>query len=95
MPSVLRTAQANIDLVEIWEYIARDTAPSADELLDRIAEACGTLADNPLVGRAREELAPSLRSLPVGNYVIFYRPIHDGIVVIRVLHGARDLPGLF
>jgi len=33
--------------------------------------------------------------LPVGNYVIFYRPIEDGIVVIRVLHGARDLPELF
>ena len=49
----------------------------------------------PYVGRHREELSPRLRSLPVGNYVIFYRPMEDGIEVARVLHGARDLPPLF
>ena len=34
-----------------------------------------------------------LRSFPVGNYLVFYRPLAegDGIAVIRVLHGARDL----
>ena len=95
MPSVLRTAQANSDLLEIWQYIAEDNLAAADELLDKIAGACQKLAANPLIGRSREELAPSLRSLPAGNYVIFYKPIRDGIVVIRVLHGSRDLPGLF
>jgi len=44
---------------------------------------------------ARPELALAVRSFPVGNYVIFYRPHGDGIVVIPVLHGARDLPGMF
>jgi toxin ParE1/3/4 len=33
--------------------------------------------------------------LPLGNYIIFYRPIDDGIEVVRILHGARDLPPLF
>jgi plasmid stabilization system protein ParE len=36
-----------------------------------------------------------LRSLPVGSYIVFYRPMEDGIIVIRVLHGARYLPELF
>jgi plasmid stabilization system protein ParE len=50
--------------------------------------------DNPL-GRARLELAPNLRSLLVGDYVMFYRPIDDGIEVVRVLHGARDIDAMF
>jgi len=29
------------------------------------------------------------------NYVIFYRPISEGIEVIRVLHGGRDIERLF
>jgi len=45
--------------------------------------------------RCRDELAPGLRSLPVGNYVVFYRGREGGIEVIRVLHGARDIDALF
>ncbi|MGH9438287.1 MAG: type II toxin-antitoxin system RelE/ParE family toxin, partial [Terriglobia bacterium] len=29
------------------------------------------------------------------KYLIFYRPIRDGIEVVRVIHGARDIPALF
>jgi len=43
----------------------------------------------------REDLAPSLRSFPVGNYLIFYRPITDGVEVVRMLHGARELRRIF
>ena len=31
------------------------------------------------------------RSFPLGNHLIFYRPIDDGIELVRVLHGARDI----
>lgn len=37
----------------------------------------------------------NLRSHPHGNYVIFYRPIGDGIEIVRVLHGARDIDAAF
>jgi len=53
------------------------------------------LAENPLAGRVREELAPDVRSFPVGNYLLFYRPTQNGVELIRVLHGARDLRRLF
>jgi toxin ParE1/3/4 len=49
----------------------------------------------PEMGRKRFDFADGLRSLAVNNYVIFYRPIADGIQLIRVLHGARDIPALF
>jgi len=62
----------------------------ADGLIDEFRQTTQTLADNPILGRRREELSDGLRSLPVGNYVILYRPHADGVIVIRVLHGARD-----
>jgi len=92
---VQRTEQAELDLVEIWSYIADDNPDAADRLLAEIDEVCATLADAPHAGRLREDLATNLRSLPVGNYVVLYRPRADGIIVIRVLHGARDMPELF
>jgi toxin ParE1/3/4 len=49
----------------------------------------------PAMGRNRQELAPSLRSFPVGKYVIYYRSIEEGIQIIRVLHGARDIDEVF
>jgi toxin ParE1/3/4 len=94
MGTILRTVLAEEDLLDIWAHIAEDNPDAADRLLDQLALTAETLAENPRAGRLRDELAPALRSLPVGNYVIFYEPIKDGIVIVRVLHGARDLPGL-
>jgi toxin ParE1/3/4 len=92
---VLRTPQAEADLIEIWTYAAQDSLIRADKLLDEIAEKSQTLAQSPLIGKARDELGPKIRSFPIGNYVLFYQPIEDGIEIIRVLHGARDIEALF
>ena len=95
MPVVQRTSQAELDRVEIALRIARDNPAAADRLLETVDEKCRLLARMPEMGRQRFDLAQNLRSLPVGDYVIFYRPVPDGIQVIRVLHGARDIPTLF
>jgi toxin ParE1/3/4 len=36
-------------------------------------------------------LALKLRSFPVGNYVVFYVPVSDGIEVVRVMNGRQDI----
>ncbi len=43
------------------------------------------------MGRARDELARGVRSFPFGRYVVFYMPLDNGIDVVRVLHGSRDI----
>lgn len=53
------------------------------------------LAAQPMMGRTREELAPGVRNFPFGRYVVFYMPMDDGIDVVRVLHGARDIDAVF
>ncbi len=52
------------------------------------------LADNPLMGPARPDIAPEFRYHPVGNYLLLYRIVSGGIEVVRVVHGARDLLNL-
>jgi len=95
MPRVLKRPQAETDLDEIWWYIAQDNPDNADLFLDQIEEQCQTIAQFPRMGLSRENIMPALRSLSVGNYLIFYLPLEDGIEVIRVLPGMRDIDALF
>lgn len=86
--------EAENDLVDIWVFIATDDPVAADRFVDRHRERCAFLAESPGVGRERPELAAGLRSFPIGNYLIFYRLTADGIDVVRVLSGYRDLPSV-
>ena len=95
MATAHRSSRAEIDLVEIWGYIAKDDPLAADRQLDRIDAACEMLAENPQGGPRREDLARGLRFYPVGNYLLFYTVEDNGITVVRVLHGARDYPHEF
>jgi toxin ParE1/3/4 len=66
---------------------------AADRWVDELDAAFSRLATQPLMGRARPELAPDLRSFPFRRYVIFCIPLPDGIDLVRVLHSARDIDG--
>jgi toxin ParE1/3/4 len=67
----------------------------AQQFVEMLDEKFSLLAENPYLGRTREEFAPGLRSFPAGRYLIFYRPIEEGIEVARVVSSSRDLPPLF
>ncbi len=95
MARVVKSAAAISDLLEIWLYIGQDNRLAADALIDSIDDKCRVLAEHPHMGRRRAELGSDLHSFAEGRYVIFYRVRSDGIEVIRVLHGARDIPRFF
>ena len=95
MPRVLRRPLAGADIFEVWDHIADDSLAQADAWVDRLDIKLQLLATQPLMGRARDELWPGLRSMPCGRYVIFYLPQADGIDVTRVLHSARDVDAVF
>ena len=95
MPQVVKLPLAETDLEDIWWYIAQDNPDAADLFLDKIEERCQALAQFPKMGISRDELLPSLRSLPIGRYLIFYMPIDDGIQVVRVLPAMRDIDAFF
>jgi toxin ParE1/3/4 len=95
MPRLIVSPQARTDLDEILSFISQDNPVAARNLLARIKGKFRLLADNPAIGVSRNELEAGLLSLPIGNYLIFYRRPAENIEIVRVLHGARDIAGLF
>ncbi len=95
MLAIIKRPQALSDLAEIWNYIADNSEAQADSFVATIDTKFQTLAKQPGIGRLRDELAAGLRSLPVGRYVIFYLSLADGVEIIRVLHGSRDIVTIF
>jgi len=93
--SVQFSLEASRDLEEVKDYISQDNPDAAVRFVLLIREKCALLAQQPGIGRDRSDILSGLRGFPVGNYVVFYQPTNDGIAVVRVLHGARDIPELF
>lgn len=95
MARVTRRPLAESDILEIWQFIADDSVAAADRWIDELDEKMALWATQPMMGRARDDLAPGLRSLAFGRYVVFFGVLADGIDVVRVMHGARDIDHTF
>lgn len=88
---ILRTPEAIADLDGIWDFIAKDSPPAADRVIDELNERFVLLSMNPEIGERQPSLADgTYRRLTHRNYVIYYRPMDDAIVLVRVLHGAQQ-----
>ena len=95
MARVTRRPLAEADILEIWDYIAEGSIVEADRWVDRLDEKLALWATQPMMGRGRDELAPGIRSHAFGRYAVFFEPLPDGIEVVRVLHGSRDIDATF
>lgn len=87
--------KAEDDLLGIWAYIAEDDQQAATRVLRAINEKCLMLAENSKLGPARPDIAPDVRYFIAGRHLILYREIQAGIEVVRVLHAARNIHGVF
>jgi toxin ParE1/3/4 len=92
---VLFTPAAQQSLQEIYDYIAEDNPGKAKEFIQHLKKQCGVLAENPRMGRARPELQETLRSFPVSPYLIFYKALKESLLIVNIIHGARDIEALF
>lgn len=89
--SIRRSNHAKLDLIQIWLFIAQDNPFAADKLLMEMNNRISKLVHTPGMGRSRNEVKRGLHSFPVAKYVIFYIIEEDGIMIVRVLHSARDV----
>lgn len=95
MSTVLFAQSAQTDLLEAWLFIAEENLSAADKVLDTIEQEANILATQPLMGRARPDLAEGIRSWPTSTpYILFYLAEAEGITVVRVLHHARDMQSI-
>lgn len=79
------------DLDDIWGFIGVDSPLQADAFIRRLMKTCEQLAERPGIGRDRREFGKGYRSFVEGDFIILYRPFPDGIEVMRIIHGARDI----
>ncbi len=87
---------AEIDLLDIWRFIAQDNLSAADRVLDRIYDAFVLLGENPGAGHKREDFTADadLRFWSVYSYLIVYRKMAEPIEIVRIVHGTRDVTAL-
>jgi toxin ParE1/3/4 len=97
MARLLQTDEAEQSIVAIGCYIAEQSQSleTAWRVLDRIEEKCRLYAAQPLLGEARPDLGVDVRCFPVDSFVVIYRPLPDGILLLLVVHGSRDIPAVF
>jgi toxin ParE1/3/4 len=96
MADLRLSPEAEADLDDIWLYIVKESqsVERADGFIDRFATFFSRLAENPYLGRRRDDLRPGYRSFPVGDYVVLYRVAADEVLILRIIRGNRDIPAL-
>lgn len=94
MPRVRFTKRSRADLNEIFDHIADGSPRAAQSMIDRIIERSRQLRDQPLSGHPREDLAPGLRSLRCGSYLILHELVGDSVLISHVVHHARNLSSI-
>jgi len=83
--------RAQADLEAILAYIVERNPPAARRLIERFTMQWELLATQPRSGAERDDVLPGIRHKVSGQYITFYRTEGDGILILRVLHGKRDL----
>lgn len=82
--------KARQDLSDIIAYIADRNPSAARKWRDEIFGVFELLGGSPFIGSAHEEVAPDIRMFPSGNYIVLYRVEEAGVLVLRIIHAARD-----
>ncbi len=97
--TITKKPRAKADLLEHYVYIGEENLDAAEQFLDATEVAFAKLAAMPRMGRRWRSEDPRLDAMrvwpiPGWKYLAFYRPVEQGIDVVRVLHGAQDVAAL-
>ena len=96
MPRYDFTRRALADLRDIARYTRESWGPKQARLYrEELELSIQKLALSPGMGRARADVAPSVRSFPVARHIAFYVESEGGITVLRVLHPSMDVADAF
>lgn len=93
MKLIIRAA-VKADLSRIAAYIARDNPQRAVSFAQELTAKIRAVAERPLTFPARDEWQPGLRAALHANYYIIFRVEDDRVIVLRILHAARNIPNL-
>src|SRR5437762_3673968 len=101
MGRIIKNDLALGDLEEQAEYIRQRNPRAALRFLDAAEGTFRQLASLPGIGEryaTDNPLYQDLRCFPISKFpshIVYYKALADGIIVIRVFHGSRDIDKLF
>ncbi|HLO84121.1 MAG TPA: type II toxin-antitoxin system RelE/ParE family toxin [Nostocaceae cyanobacterium] len=87
--------EASKDLSAIIDYFASRSVEAGERFVNEFEKKCKYLVSFPNMGRSYENIKPDLRGVHLDSYIILYRVMNDGIEIVRVVSGYRDLEYLF
>ncbi len=94
-PRFVFTEDAELQLLEILDYLADESESVTIRIRDAIYDAVGKLAERPGIGHTREDLTDRpVKFWNVYSYLLVYDPESRPLTIIAVLHGARDVAEL-
>jgi toxin ParE1/3/4 len=99
--AIVRRHRFLADFRDIIAYLEADDPDVAIRLINRVEETVQVLERMPGIGDLAPFTDPRYRGIrrstvrQFRKHVIYYREIPDGIELLRLLHGARDIRRIF
>jgi toxin ParE1/3/4 len=91
MKRYILSPEAKTDIADIRKYTTRQWGKAQmDRYTLQLRERMRWLADNPMLGQARDEVKEGYRSFVEGSHIIFYRVAESAIEIIGILHQNMD-----
>jgi toxin ParE1/3/4 len=95
MPRVSLSPRASTDIEDILDHGARLFGEAAAEAYLRgLNDVYRLLDDYPFAGQIEEETGLGFRRWHYRNHRLFYQVTDEGVLILRILHYARDLDGM-
>jgi toxin ParE1/3/4 len=97
MSEIRRRPGVDEDILELATYLLERSEPAARRFVDAVQETLKELASEPGMGSPKKFPDPDLaqvrswRIKGFPNHLIYYIPLENGIDVLTIIHGARDV----
>ena len=83
---------AESDLESIWLYTVEQWGvDQADTYLKSIIKRFDWIAENPLLGKQRDDVKKGYYCIPEGMHLVFYKIINKQIEIIGIPHQSMDI----
>ena len=92
MKGYILSPEAKMDIANIRKYTTQQWGTAqTDKYTLQLRERMRWLADNPMLGRSRDEIEEDYRSFKEGSHIMFYRVAESVIEITGIPHENMDI----
>ena len=97
---ILKRSRAILSIIEQAGWISEESPDAAFRFLEAVDETFALILRNPEIGRQYQPISRRLTGVRIWRVsgfekiLIFYRPHAEGVEILDLIHGSRDLPAI-